>query len=416
MIQLGLNRIARLVSQSRFPWKAIHVAGTNGKGSVCNYAYSMVRESGVRCGMFTSPHLIDRWDCISIDGQPISESFFREIEDNVRERDRNLNLHCSEFELLTATAFQAFSRSKVQLAVVEVGVGGSLDATNIIKEPAATVITKIGLDHQDLLGKSLEEIAVQKAGIIKSGSPCFIDGTNPPDVCQIIVEKARSSGATPIEVVNCNDASCSHLFNNIPSWDEWSVHKKMHMLLAFEASRQALQDLNIKAEWKQIIQIASKSIMPGRQQEISISQLTGRKADILLDGAHNAQSASALGEYVQRQYRASHQRRSIPVTWILAMSRGKKYQDILPLMIKPGDSLITVEFGPVDGMPWVSPMPAEELREAASNVNLQHLRSVSSVPEALYTATSIAQEGPLVVAGSLYLVSDILRLLRSLAK
>lgn len=134
MIELGLSRIARLAAQTPQPWKAIHVAGTNGKGSICAYLSAMLHASGVRCGRFTSPHLIDRWDCITIDEQTVQESSFIEAEERVKQRSQLLRMasKATEFELLTATAFEIFYREKIEMGVIEVGLGGRLDATNIL--------------------------------------------------------------------------------------------------------------------------------------------------------------------------------------------------------------------------------------------------------------------------------------------
>src|SRR6187402_3404456 len=128
MIELGLARISRLLSFTPQPWKAIHVAGTNGKGTICAYLSAMLHASGVRCGRFTSPHLIDRWDCITINEQTVRESVFREAEDLVLERNRKLDIAATQFELLTASAFEVFAKEKVEMGVVEVGLGGKLDA------------------------------------------------------------------------------------------------------------------------------------------------------------------------------------------------------------------------------------------------------------------------------------------------
>src|SRR6187402_2890767 len=120
MIELGLARISRLLSFTPQPWKAIHVAGTNGKGSICAYLSAMLKASGVRCGRFTSPHLIDRWDCITINEQTVQEGTFRAAERLVNTRNNAGKIEASEFELLTATAFEVFQQEKIEMGVIEV--------------------------------------------------------------------------------------------------------------------------------------------------------------------------------------------------------------------------------------------------------------------------------------------------------
>ena len=180
MIDLGLARIGRLLQATPQSWRAIHVAGTNGKGSICAYLSAALRSNGLSCGRFTSPHLIDRWDCINVNGRAVSETVFRDVEKAVRQRDQAESLGATEFELLAATAFGVFQREKVEVGVVEVGLGGKLDATNALRHKVVTVIAKIGLDHQSFLGNTLEEIALQKAGIMRPGVPCVVDGSNHP--------------------------------------------------------------------------------------------------------------------------------------------------------------------------------------------------------------------------------------------
>ncbi len=150
MIDLGLARISQLLRYTPQTWKAVHVAGTNGKGSICAYLSAMLQASGARCGRFTSPHLVDRWDCIAVDGRPVSEALFREAEAVVRGRDSADRIGATSFELLTATAFEIFRRAGVDFGVVEVGLGGALDATNAMAHKAVAVISKIGLDPPGL--------------------------------------------------------------------------------------------------------------------------------------------------------------------------------------------------------------------------------------------------------------------------
>ena len=201
------------------------MAGTNGKGSICAYitamliAYNNSYYRGtkgprkVRHGRFTSPHLVDQWDCITLDGKPVKESRFRHFERGFVEYSSEHGIEASEFEVLTATAFKCFNhRTGVDIGVVEVGMGGAQDATNIVgqpaidigtgeikpdivrKEPLVSIISKIGMDHQSFLGNTLEGIAQQKAGIIKRGVPVVVDPMNAPEIAS---DDASVSGRSP---------------------------------------------------------------------------------------------------------------------------------------------------------------------------------------------------------------------------
>ena len=410
MIELGLARIGRLLGDSILPWRALHVAGTNGKGSVCAYASSMLHAAGVPCGRFTSPHLIDRRDCITINEKIVEESLFRRIEDQVHLMNEKEHIGASEFELLTATAFYIFAEEKVKIGVVEVGLGGRLDATNILQNPLVTVITKIGKDHEALLGNTLEAIAYQKAGIMKSCVPCIVDSTNPERVLEVVARFGQEIGSGPIIRVPRHKGETETQLWEFLTPTRYEQHQQTNIILALEAVKLTLTSIQLSPDLPQLIKAVQDTVWQGRLQPLTITSLTGRKENILVDGAHNEQSALALGAYVDRQLRVDEK----PVTWVIAVSKGKNIQQMLGRLLKRGDNLIAVEFGPVDGMPWVAPTPSDEIVREAIAVNELHCNRAESgtVYEALQWASKTAAGGPLVVAGSLYLVSDVFRLLR----
>lgn len=409
MIELGLSRITRLLKDTPIPWRAIHVAGTNGKGSVCAYASAMLNAGNIKCGRFTSPHLIDRWDCITIDEIIVNETLFHEVEATVKAKDQDEDIKASEFELLTATAFEIFNRKKVDVGIIEVGLGGRYDATNVLQEPCVTVITKIGKDHQNLLGDSLEDIAYQKAGIIKKGAPCMVDGTNDPCVLGTLKNYAREIGADPLMLVSQDTERTSQVWSIIAK-NQFELHQQMNVCLAFEAVCSLLVQIHPSLDPVSFVPAIQTTIWRGRLQLLSIQSLTGRKQAILLDGAHNVQSAEALGSYVDRDLREANS----PVTWVVAVSKGKDVPGLLSPLVRLEDKLFAVEFGPVEGMPWVSPQAVTAITAAARSLGIQDqmMEGPRSLVNALQLATRYANGGPLVIAGSLYLVSDVLRLLR----
>ncbi|OBT46652.1 hypothetical protein VE00_01872 [Pseudogymnoascus sp. WSF 3629] len=404
MIELGLRRIARLVQHTPQTWKAIHVAGTNGKGTICAYLSAMLQASGIRSGRFTSPHLIDRWDCITINDKAVQESVFLEAERLVNNRNKDEGIGASEFELLTATAFEIFAREKIEMGVIEVGLGGRLDATNILENKAVTVISKMGLDHQSFLGNTLEEIALQKAGIMRPGVPCVLDSTNPPSVREVVEAHARDIG-TEVTLSAMGSAVAKEI-----SEDNFEPHQLDNLACAYNAFQIATGNPNPPLD--QILPAVRKLQWPGRLQQIGIGAITGRQELTTLDGAHNAQSATALGAFVDRKLRPKSSR----VTWVLAASAGKELDNILKPLVQAGDNVVTTEFGPVDGMPWVQPMASKDILGSISSAGVETSHQYDAggdVSGALRWAADTAAGGPLVIAGSLYLVSDVLRLLRS---
>lgn len=398
MIELGLSRITRLLQHTPQSWKAIHVAGTNGKGSTCAYLSAMLHASGRSCARFNSPHLIDRWDCITINEQPVSEKLFLDAERLVKERNRSGSIGASEFELLTATAFEIMEREKVEFGVIEVGMGGSLDATNAMTHKAVTVVTKIGLDHQFLLGDTIEEIASTKAGIMRENVPCVVDTSNEPSVLDVIREHAKAVGTEAVFPSEMTSLRTSL------SQAGLEPHQIQNIASALEAFRRACPDEDVTLErWLPTIK---ETRLPGRLQKVVVPP---HGKEVLLDGAHNVQSAEVLAAYVNKHLRPSGR----PITWVLAASQGKDVRGILDVMIQPGDLATAMRFGPVDGMPWVRPQEPEEILNAASQCGANTLESHddnAGLGETLNSA--LDKGGPVVVAGSLYLVSDVLRWLR----
>ncbi|KAI1274554.1 folylpolyglutamate synthase-like protein [Xylaria sp. FL0933] len=404
MIELGLARITALLKNTPQTWKAIHVAGTNGKGSICAYLNAMLRASRVSCGRFTSPHLVDRWDCITINDSPVSEAKFHHFEQLVKKRNEEQRLDASEFELLTATAFEIFEAEKVEFGVVEVGLGGRLDATNALKHKTVTIIAKIGLDHQSFLGNTIEEIALQKAGIMRPKVPCVVDASNSPSVLDVVRSQADSLD------VNLRLAELPSKGFGGKLSEQLERHQQQNLLCAYEAFHLAYPSHAMSMD--ELLRGGANAVWPGRLQPVNIEKITGRTKPILLDGAHNPQSADVLSAFVEKRLRVHGK----PVTWVLSASAGKDISEILKLLLRNGDSVAAVEFGPVDGMPWVRPTRSATILQTIDNIGI----SISAwqdaqddVVKALDWASEISHDGPLVVAGSLYLVSDVLKSLRA---
>lgn len=333
------------------------------------------------------------------------------MEDKVKQIDATHGIGASEFELLTATAFEVFANQDVAVGVVETGMGGRLDATNVLQNPLVTVVTKIGIDHQAYLGSTLEDIAGHKAGIMKAGVPCVIDGTNHPSVLARLEQYADEIGAGELSYIP-NPGEEAIIWDQLER-KKYAPHQQTNLGCAFAAVRKALPQLAIHSiKPHALLQAGSQVVWPGRLQHISISQLTGRTATILVDGAHNMNAASELAQYVTHSLRSSH---SNSVTWILAFSQGKDVQTILSALLQPGDKVVAVQFGPVEGMPWVVSTASRSIVDAVKALGPwgDYVRDCGgNVKEAVRQGSEIAGEGPMVVCGSLYLVADVLRLLQ----
>ncbi|KAI1370499.1 FolC bifunctional protein [Hypoxylon crocopeplum] len=404
MVNLGLTRITALLKQTPQTWNAIHVAGTNGKGSICAYLMAMLRANQISCGRFTSPHLIDPRDCITINDSIVSENKFRHFERLVKKRNEEQHIGASEFELLTATAFEIFESEKVEVGIIEVGLGGALDATNALKHKCVTVISKIGLDHQSFLGNTIEEIALQKAGIMRKGVPCVVDGSNPKSVLDVLQKHADETGST----IQFTDFESDPLVEKLRG--KLEPHQRQNLACAHQAFRLAYPQRSSSID---ILASAAKDMVwPGRLQWLSIEKITGRNENVLLDGAHNPQSAEVLAGFVEKHLRSLNR----PITWVLAATQGKDVSEMLKMLLRDGDSAAAVEFGPVDQMPWVKPNNSATILEAVGKCGItvsSQFDASTDVCSALDWASRAADGGPLVIAGSLYLVSDIFNMMAS---
>lgn len=329
------------------------------------------------------------------------------------------------------TAFEIFNRESVSVGVMEVGMGGRDDATNILKDKAVTVIANIDLDHQEFLGNTVEEITRNKCGIFKLGVPVVYDSTNAPEVIRVIKDEAERVGAGPL--YGCNRLPLGGLYSKaFTRFGKKLNNRRAHRVniaVAWKAGLLLLEKLGIAIEPHKIalFEAVRTASWPGRYQEVDLANLVGRRKKVLVDGAHNEKAAQNLGFFVEREYRGAddlrdHKRRRfyvLPVTWVIAASSTKDIQVMLKHYLKPGDRVIAVEFGPMDGMAFVKPLGAEKIVEAAENVikaqsgGLKETKGFGpDVEGALKYAVDAAGDDAIVVAGSLYLVSDVFRLLR----
>ncbi|ODV97524.1 hypothetical protein PACTADRAFT_47431 [Pachysolen tannophilus NRRL Y-2460] len=416
-IDLGLQRVTRLLSllgNPHFRWKSIHIAGTNGKGSICAYLSSILTQSKIKNGKFTSPHLIRRSDCITINDEYVSNALFEEVESKINKLNAMNELKCTEFEILTCCAFEIFKILQIEVAVIEVGLGGRLDATNVLPPypirddynggVIATGIAKIGLDHENILGSTLREIATEKAGIIKENIPCIVDGTNDNDSLQVFKEISDLKHSK-LYVMNEND-------NDLP-FNAKSLHSPLRG--SYQLSN-LLVSLKIIELISKIFNITQESVKkgvlevkwPGRLQELKLQYCkTKPSVRVLLDGAHNKSATIELSKYLASNVRNQNESDK-GLIFIMAITKGKKIDALLAPLIKPQDTVILTTFGKVDGMPWISCCDPESLK----NEYLKYTKNVE-IQKNQVDAIKFAIEKPqknIVICGSLYLVGDYLRM------
>lgn len=400
--KLGLERIATLLELLGNPHRScsfVHVAGTNGKGSVCALIESALRAAGVRTGLFTSPHLVEPTERIRIAGEPVSGDTFAAAFEQVRRaaerliEDGVLDCHPTYFETVTAMALVLFRDLGVETAVLEVGLGGRLDATNIV-EPRLCVITPVDFDHEAFLGKSLEAIAYEKAGIVKPGVP-VVFGVQRPELEPVLLTRAGQAGAPVIraDAWEAKELKLDSRGSRFVAMGPRPVlvdcplageHQVSNALTAVAA----LHCLNVPIE--AVTQGIRQARWPGRLECVS------SRPEIILDGAHNPAGARALANYIQRFYSGRR------VRLIYGSMRDKAVTEMAGILFPhAGEIILTAPNHPRA----VRPQAVREL------VDHPCVRIAANLPEALNMVKEARSEDAVFVAGSLFLAGEARALL-----
>lgn len=417
-INLGLTRVLKLLEHLGNPHerlKVLHIAGTNGKGSVCSYLSSLLQGTSNQVGKFTTPHLIQVTDSITINNTPISLDAYQKIRKNLNLINSKHGLDCTEFELLTCTAFKYFHDLKCEWCVVEVGLGGRLDATNVIPGhcKAACGITKISIDHEAFLGSTLPQIAREKAGIITPGAKyAVVDGSNEESVIQVIRERCGDIGCQ----LKITDPSIGNNLIETKSWGRIVLDKLplngayqiCNLRVALSIFDNIQQHHNSNLTKDAVVKRLNSVRWPGRLQKLNFCYDSIHKSTmpILLDGAHNGSAAIELARFLRAEYGEQ------PVTFVMAVTHGKDLGPLLGTLLREQDRVLVTGYGEVEGMPWVHAMDLEELstyikQNFTKNVRMQE--QPGTILSSLATE-QVVDHTPVVVCGSLYLCGKVLRL------
>jgi dihydrofolate synthase/folylpolyglutamate synthase len=385
--KLGLENTIKLAALAGHPetrLRFIHVAGTNGKGSTCALLESIYRLAGLRTGLFTSPHLVSFRERIQVGRELISERDVVRLVEKFRALAAEFpkDHHPTFFEVVTVMALDFFAEQSCDIVIWETGLGGRLDATNIVT-PLACAITNIALDHQQWLGDTVEKIAFEKAGIIKPGVP-VATGADDPKALAVIRDVAKQKNA-PLTISNAMPADFQGF---LPLRGE---HQMRNAALALAVI--ALLQKQIPVSASQIEKGLKEVSWPGRLQ--LLEQPNGQK--ILLDGAHNIAGATALRETLERDFPES--KRAL----ILGVLGDKDWREICGILSPLAKKILTV---PVSSQRTANP---DELTAACRAANPSAEVSVChSLNEALQR---VARDKFVVITGSLYLIGEALELL-----
>lgn len=396
-IKLGLDIISDMLKTLGNPhrsFRCIHIAGTNGKGSIASSLAKILQLSGMRVGLYTSPHLVTFNERIQIDGQPISDEQVVTLYESVRNANRG-ERQATFFEFATAMALLQFASSEVDWALIETGMGGRLDATNIIV-PELSIITNISLEHKEYLGNTIEQIAAEKAGIIKPGVP-VVTGVRQKKVMALL-EKLSNNLKAPC-YRRGKDFRIRRKSDR--SFDYYGKHQTIKDIsIGLEGSHQFDNAAIVLAACEQLIlkglQLPHSKIRkalwtnawPGRLEKVMEQPV------VILDGAHNLMAARVLAKYIKEELQPSH------TTLVIGILDDKPYEAMLKILAPTCHKIILTK------AKINRALPPEKLLNIVSPLN-PNVEIVENVPAALQKAISGSLPTEAVcVAGSLYVVGE----------
>lgn len=400
-IALGLERMERALAALGNPEqrlrRVLHVAGTNGKGSTCAFAATMLRTAGMRVGLYTSPHLVRFNERLRIDGEPISDVVLAARIEEIAERLPSAfegPEALTYFEMATLLAFWHFEREGLDAIVLETGLGGRLDATRACV-PSVTAITPIALDHREYLGDSLASVAAEKAGIIRPGVPLVV-GTQPPEALEVLQRGAEALGAPWIRVyAEGRDAeSPVDPVLKQASLGLAGPHQRENAAVAVAAVRALTQGRDILDA--QILEGLRETRWPGRFERIGGAPL------LILDGAHNPAGAQSLAAALEAELPGR------PRQLIFGALADKDAAGMVRVLLPHVERVFLV--APESPRALSPTRLVQELESQLDRSTFERLHVASGLTEALRGAREAAgPQGVVVVAGSLVLVGSVAR-------
>jgi dihydrofolate synthase/folylpolyglutamate synthase len=401
-IKLGLENIRRLIDEltrkgdfpvahggweATAPWKVIHVAGTNGKGSVCAMIDSICRAANYRTGLFTSPHLVTFRERIRVNGEMISEAAVASGLTNIRNLVADWQPHPTFFEVATALALKYFSEAEIDIVILETGLGGRLDATNAVQSTVA-VFTPIDLDHQKWLGNSLERIASEKAGIIKSGVP-IISAPQKEEVETVLRKRADECGSSIEFLTAPHKQYSTNLLGD---------HQKLNAALGITALRAAKSASRTDSS-RGKIEIDDSAIARGLATVDWPARFQRWDERTIIDGAHNPAAACVLVETWREIF--GEQR----ATLILAILSDKDLRGICQELVPIADSVL---------LPKIRSERAADPKQLAQILSIIALSLPCSITPSIGEALELTRTkpNPILITGSLHFAGEALAYLR----
>lgn len=395
-IKPGLERISMLLDLLNNPQdklKFIHIAGTNGKGSTSTYISNMLIADGYKTGLFTSPYVIDFCERIKINGENIDKNIFAEAVSEVCEKIEELNkkdIIITEFEAITVSAFLCFLKAECEYVVLEVGLGGRFDATNVIKKPEAVVITSISLDHINILGDTIEKIAFEKCGIIKEKTR-VITSCNQQDDALKVIEKTCEDKSCELTVTNPKLTKIvrDNIFGTEFIYDDATYKIKLTGNHQIENAVNAMECANV-------LGLSQKAMAKGIENTKMIArmEIIGENPLIIRDGGHNEGCANALFDFLTK-YSVKN------INMLIGLMADKDIEGYVKRIAPLCKSVVTV----TPGNPRA--LDGETLREITEKY-CENTKFINNPKEGYkYILSNTKEDETILVCGSFYMMSDI---------
>ena len=414
--RLGLERTVELLERMGRPQdrlRFVHVAGTNGKGSTCAYIASVLQAAGFKTGLFTSPYIIEFAERIRVDGANISPDDLRDVTLFVREHAEAMaeaiEEHPTEFELMTAVAFEHFARMECDIVVCEVGLGGRLDSTNVIDPPEVCVIARIGLDHTDFLGDTVEAVAGEKAGIIKRGTR-VVSWPQEEGAQRVIDDVARELGVV-VSMPDFDELFIGAVEGGVRAFTYRGVDYTTKLLGSYQPSNAALALEAVSALKERGWNIPDEAVRrgiadtawPGRFEIVSAGD-EGHPT-VIVDGGHNPQGAAVLAESLRNLF---EDRR---IVFVMSVLGDKDYRGMIAEVAPLASAFVCAT--PPNPRALASDELASAIREAVEPS--VPVCAVADFSQAIEQAREYAgPSGTICIFGSLYSIGDIKQALEGL--
>ena len=403
----GLDRIRTLLEALGNPHQKlqfVHIAGTNGKGSTAAMVDSCLRAAGYKVGMFTSPFINRFNERIQVNGIPIPDQDLVQLVEQVQPAAQAMEDVPTEFELITALGMLYFVQQNCDIVVLEVGLGGALDSTNIIPPPACAIITALGMDHVKELGPTLADIAAAKAGIIKPGSPVVSYGGE-PEADKVIADTARAQGA-PLTVVDFSrlqlrSASLDGLVFDFDGLEGLTLP----FLASYQARNAAVAITALRALRGRGWNISDQAIRQGLAQVRwpGRFELLRRDPPFLLDGSHNAHGMRATVASLRERFPGEK------FVFLISIMADKDWDKMLQLLLPLAKCFVTVTAPSPRAIP--APDLAAQIRAMGGAAE-----PADTIPAGVARADALAGGGPVAALGTLYFSGDVRRALTFLEK